>query len=269
MSNIVNAMYNIRQFDELARRDSLIHRMHPLAKLLATLVYTVLLVSYDKYATIALLPFVFFPVYVAAAAKIPLEPLLKRLLYIEPMIVGIGLLNPLFDHGTVVVLGYAISSGWLIFLSIFLKGTLAVTSALLLIATTGMDGVALSLRKLMVPKIFVLQMMLTYRYISVLLEEAARTVQAYDLRAFSSQRLKREVWGPLLGQILIRTMDRAQRIYDAMCLRGFSGEYCIGKAARPGWKDIIYVMTWGVLSAAFRGINLPLWLGNLLTGAGK
>ncbi len=269
MPNIVNAIYNIRQFDELARRESFIHRMHPLTKLLATLVYTVLLVSYDKYAIIALLPFIFFPIFVATAGRIPAGPLLKRLLYAEPMIIGIGLLNPLFDRGTTTVLGYTVSSGWLIFLSIFLKGTLAVVAALLLIATTGMDGVALSLRKLKIPKIFVLQMMLTYRYIYVLLEEAARTTQAYALRAFNKKGLTREVWGPLLGQILLRTMDRAQRVYDAMCLRGFAGEYHIGKAPRPGWGDFLYVLGWGTFFAASRSVNLPLWLGYILTGVGK
>jgi len=269
MSNIVNAIYNIRQFDELARQDSFIHRLHPLAKLLATLVYTVVLVSYDKYAIIALLPFLFFPVFVAAAGRIPAGPVLKRLLYVEPMIICVGLLNPLFDRGITIILGHAVSSGWLIFISIVIKGSLAVTSALLLIATTGMDGIALSLRELKVPKIFVLQLMLTYRYISVLLEEAARTLQAYSLRAFDTKGIKRVVWGPLLGQILLRTLDRAQRIYEAMCLRGFMGEYHIGQEPRPKPGDIMYVMGWGTFFAASRAVNLPLWLGNLLTGALK
>lgn len=269
MPNIVNAIYNIRQFEELSRRRSFIHRMHPLAKLLVTLVYTVLLVSYDKYAVVSLLPFVFFPVFVMAAGRIPAGPVLRRLLYVEPMIVGIGLLNPLFDRGTILVYGHAISSGWLISVSLILKGSLAVVSALLLIATTGMDGVALSLRKLKVPKIFVMQLMLTYRYISVLLEEAVRTLQAHSLRAFSSKGLKREVWGPLLGQILLRTLDRAQRVYDAMCLRGFNGEYHTAKSQklRPG--DYLYVLGWGAFIAVSRAVNLPLWLGSILTGAGK
>ncbi|MDP2807385.1 MAG: cobalt ECF transporter T component CbiQ [bacterium] len=269
MPNIVNAIYNIRRFDELARQDSFIHRLHPLLKLIVTLVYTVLLGSFDTYATIALLPFVFFPVFVAAAGRIPAGPVLKRLLYVEPMIICVGLLNPLFDRGTTIVLGYTISSGWLIFISLVLKGSLAVTSALLLIATTGMDGIALSLRKMRVPKIFVLQLMLTYRYISVLLEEAARTIQAYSLRAFNPKGLKREVWGPLLGQVLLRTIDRAQRVYDAMCLRGFIGEYHTGKAPRPGLGDYLFIMCWGTFFAVSRAVNLPLWLGNLLTGVLK
>jgi cobalt/nickel transport system permease protein len=269
MPNIVNAIYNIRRFDQLARQDSFIHRLHPLAKLLATLAYTLLLVSFDKYATIALLPFLFFPVFLAAAGRIPAGPILKRLLYIEPMIICLGLLNPLFDHSITNVMGYAISSGWLIFISITLRGSLAVTAALLLIATTGMDGIALSLRKIMVPRIFVLQLMLTYRYISVLLEEAARTLQAYSLRAFDPKGLKREVWGPLLGQILLRTLDRAQRVYDAMCLRGFIGEYHPGKTPRPKPGDLLFLMGWGTFFAASRAVNLPLWLGNILTGAVK
>jgi cobalt/nickel transport system permease protein len=269
MPNIVNAIYNIRRFDELARQDSFIHRLHPLAKLLATLVYTVVLVSYDKYANIALLPFLFFPVFTAAAGRIPAGPIMKRLLYIEPMIICVGLLNPLFDRGTTIIMGHAVSSGWLIFISITLKGSLAVTSALLLIATTGMDGIALSLRKLKVPKILVLQLMLTYRYISVLLEEASRIIQAYSLRAFDPKGLKREVWGPLLGQILLRTVDRAQRIYDAMCLRGFNGEYNTGKNPSPGFADYLFVAGWGTFIAASRAVNLPFWLGNLLTGVLK
>ncbi len=269
MSNIVNAIYNIRRFDQLARQDSFIHRLHPLAKLLATLCYTVALVSFDKYATITLLPFLFFPVFLAAAGRIPAGPILKRLLYLEPMIICVGLLNPLFDRGSTTVLGYSMSSGWLILISIALKGSLAVTAALLLIATTGMDGISQSLRSLKIPKIFVLQLMLTYRYISVLLEEAARTMQAYALRAFDPKGLKREVWGPLLGQILLRTFDRGQRIYDAMCLRGFNGEYNTGKIPGPGFSDYLFVAGWGTFIAASRAANLPLWLGNLLTGAVK
>jgi cobalt/nickel transport system permease protein len=205
----------------------------------------------------------------AAAGRIPAGPLLKRLLYIEPMIICVGLLNPLFDRGTTSILGQTMSSGWLIFISIVIKGSLAVTSALLLMATTGMDGIALSLRKLKVPKIFVLQLMLTYRYISVLLEEAARAIQAYSLRAFNPKSLKREVWGPMLGQILLRTVDRAQRVYDAMCLRGFIGEYHTGKNPSPGFADYLFVAGWGTFIAASRAVNLPLWLGNILAGAVK
>lgn len=266
MTNIFKAIDNIRCFDDLARQDSFIHRLHPLTKLISTTCYTLVLVSHDKYATLALLPFLFFPVLVAAAGRVPLSAILKRLLYLEPMIICLGLLNPLFDRGTTVIMGHAISSGWLIFASIVIKGSLAVSSALLLMATTRMEGIALSLRMLRVPRIMVLQLMLTYRYLSTLLEEGARIMQAYSFRSLSTTGVAFKAWGSLLGQILLRAIDRAQRIYDAMCLRGFNGEYVPGKGHHAGIADPVYLLVWGAFFVLSRTVNLPLYLGGLLTG---
>ncbi len=266
MASIFKTIDHIRYFDDLARQDSFIHRLHPLTKLLSTTVYALVLVSHDKYATLALLPFLFFPVLVAAAGRVPLSAILKRLLYLEPMIICLGLLNPLFDRETTVIMGHTVSSGWLIFASIVIKGSLAVSSALLLMATTGMEGIALSLRMLRVPRIMVLQLLLTYRYLSTLLEEGARIMQAYSFRSLSTVGVAAKAWGSLLGQVLLRTIDRAQRIYDAMCLRGFNGEYVPGKGRRAGIADPIYLLAWGAFFVLSRVFNLPLYLGCLLTG---
>jgi cobalt/nickel transport system permease protein len=236
-------------------------------KLLTTLVYVMLLASFGKYDTISVLSFIFFPVYLSVAGRIPVKPLLKRLLYVEPMIIAIGLLNPLFDHSRITILGRELSAGWLISVSLIMKGTLAVTAALLLIATTGMEGISLSMRKLRVPKVFVMQMMMTYRYLSVLMEETARTIQAYSLRALGHKAIDKHIWGPLLGQILLRTMDRAQRIYEAMCLRGFSGEYRIGTSGTFQTGEILFVLFWSGYFVIARQINIPILLGNILTGA--
>jgi len=267
MPNIINAIYNIRQFDELSRQISFIHRLHPGSKLLTVAVYTLLLVSFGKYDIIPMLPFVFFPVYILAAGGIPLKPLIKRLVYVEPMIIAIGLLNPLFDQRTIVVYGHEFSAGWIISASIILKGTLAVMTALLLIATTGMEDLSLSLRRLKVPKVFVLQLMMTYRYLMVLLEETARTIQAHSFRSLGHRGIRKKTWGPLLGQILLRTFDRAQRIHDAMRLRGFTGEFHVGSKAAFGLTDALFTLGWCAFFILTRLVDIPLWLGNILTGA--
>lgn len=62
-----------------------------------------------------------------------------------------------------------------------------------------------------------------YRYISVLLAETQRVVQAYELRAPGQKGIHFKVWGSLMGQMLLRSMDRAEVIYESMCLRGFVG----------------------------------------------
>ena len=63
------------------------------------------------------------------------------------------------------VAGIIINSGWITFLSLSIKILLTVVVSILLIATTGMENLACALRMIKVPKIFVMQILLTYRYI--------------------------------------------------------------------------------------------------------
>ncbi|MEW8986995.1 MAG: cobalt ECF transporter T component CbiQ, partial [Bacillus sp. (in: firmicutes)] len=182
---------------------------------------------------------------------------------VAPFIIGIGILNPVFDQETVLFFGREISNGWFTFLSLCIKGLLTVTVSILLIATTGMDQLASALRMLKVPKIFVLQLLLTYRYISVLIEEVARMLRAYSLRAPKQKGIQRQAWGPFAGQLILRTFDRAQRVYQAMNLRGFSGEYYSGKTMRLEKKDFTYLAGWSFMFILARLYNLPMLLGSL------
>jgi cobalt/nickel transport system permease protein len=270
MSDIMQSLYNIRFLDELSEKQTVIHKIHPLAKLLTTMIYLVVVVSFDKYDVSGLLPLIIYPVIIIALAEIPLLPILKRMLLVAPFAVGIGAFNPFYDHSTVFVLdGFQLSGGWISFLSIFIKFVLAVLAALTVIATTGMDRIAAALRVLRVPRIFVLQILLTYRYISVLAEEAARTVRAYNLRSPFSNGIKPGVWGSLAGNMLMRTLQRAQNVYQAMVLRGFKGEYNTGNDQGIALKDIIYLCGWVSFFLAARFYNIPVLIGSLVTGVGK
>jgi len=266
MSDMINSLYNLRLLDDLAKKDTAIHRLHPLIKLLTTVIYLTVVVSFGRYEVASLLPLIFYPVLIFALGEIPVLPILQRVLFVEPLIVGIGILNPIFDHQTFVFGGYAISTGWITFLSIMIKCALTVTAALLLVATTGMDGLASAMRMLKIPRIFVLQLVLTYRYITVLLEEAGRTLRAYFLRAPGQKGIHRSAWGTLAGQLLLRTFDRAERVYQAMCLKGFSGEYHTGKQDRLRIKDLLFLLGWISFFVIARIYNIPMLLGSLLTG---
>jgi len=264
MSNIMNSLYNMRLLDDLARKETSIHRIHPLMKLLTTVTYLIVVVSFGKYEIGRLLPFLFYPVLIFAFAELPLAPILKRVLLVEPLIIGIGILNPIFDHQVIVFGGITLSRGWVTFFSIFLKCGLTVTAALLLIATTGMDKLAAALRALKTPRLLVLQLLLTYRYISVLSEEVATILRAYSLRAPGQKGIHRSVWGSLAGQLILRTFDRAQRVYSAMCLRGFNGEYHTGTGGRLRVWDFLYLTGWILFFAAARIYDLPALIGSLI-----
>lgn len=263
MSNIIDSLNSIKHLDDLSRIRSSIHRIHPVVKVVTTFVYLIVVVSFGKYEISNLLPFVFFPVLIFTLGEIPVFPILKKLLFVCPLIIGIGILNPFFDSNTVSFFGLVISRGWIAFLSILIKSGLTVTASILLLATTGIDKFATALRILKVPRIFVLQLLLTYRYISVLLEEVSRMTMAYSLRAPGQKGIAVKVWGSFVGQLLLRTFDRAQRIYQSMNLRGFVGEYNTGWQSRMKVRDFAFLSVWYLFFVIARIYNIPSLIGTL------
>lgn len=269
MANVINSIYNMRLLDDLAQKETGLHKLHPLVKLLTTMIYLIVVISFEKYDISSLLPFIFYPVLIFAFGELPVVPIIKRILIVGPLIIGIGILNPVFDRNTIIVGGMVISRGWITFLSIFIKGGLTVTASILLIATTGMDRFAAALRMLKVPKIFVLQLLLTYRYISVLIEEVSKMQRAYSLRAPREKGVRLSVWGSFAGQLLLRTFDRAERVYQSMSLRGFTGEYNTGDIAKVTFKDFTYLGAWSLFFIIGRIYNIPMLIGSLFTGVIK
>jgi cobalt/nickel transport system permease protein len=266
MLNAMNSLYDMKLMDDLAKKDTFIHRIHPLAKIISTVLYLLVVVSFDRYEISRLLALFFYPILIFALGELPVKPILYRLLLVEPLVIGVGILNPLFDSQVVMLAGFEISRGWVTFLAILIKGGLTVTAALLLIATTSMDRLAEALRMLKIPRIFVLQLLMTYRYISVLLEEVATILRAYSMRAPRQKGIQRSAWGSLAGQLLLRTFDRAQRVYQAMCLRGFTGEYISGAGIKMRMLDWGYTAAWALFFIIIRIYDIPGLLGSLLTG---
>ncbi len=261
-----NALYNLRLLDDLAAGSTWIHFLNPIIKVLVTVIYLITIMSFDRYEIVALVPFLFYPFLILIWAELPAKPILRRIALVQPLIIGIGIIHPLVDSHQIVVGTVEFSRGWVTFLSLFLKSCLTVSAAILLIATTGIDNLAAALRKLGVPKIFVIQLLLTYRYIAVLAEEASRMQRAYQLRAPQQKGIARPVWGSFAGQLLLRTFDRAYRVYQAMNLRGFAGEYYSGEVGSVSHRDIIYLATWSLFFIIARMYNLPLLWGSLLIG---
>lgn len=91
MPKTMDSLYDLRLLDELAQKETPIHRIHPLIKLLTTVVYLTVVVSFGRYEISALLPFVFYPVLIFALAELPVIPIMKRILLVTPFILGIGI----------------------------------------------------------------------------------------------------------------------------------------------------------------------------------
>lgn len=241
-------------------------RRHPTVKLLVTLGYLIILTSFDRAAISQILPLLLFPVLLFALADMRPWPILRRVLMVMPFLIGVGLFSPLLDRQPYMIGGLIIAHGWLNLISILLKGVLTVSAVLLLISTVGMDQLAVSLRQMHVPRLFVTTLLLIYRYLTVLGAESTRIQRAYALRAPSHSGVRFHVWGSLAGHLLLRSFDRAERVHQAMLLRGFSGEFHTGAPPRLVWQDITYLVGWGAFFALARSFDLPGLLGSLMTG---
>lgn len=265
MARIDSAFFDIGTLDSLACRESAIHRLDPRAKVVTTLVFVIVVVSFGRYEISALIPFALFPLALILLADLPAGYLLKKLLLAAPFVLGIGLFNPWFDRQALLQLGsLEISGGWVSFASILLRLALSILAALTLIATTGFTGICSALERLGAPRVFSLQLLFLYRYLFVLLDEAQRLARARSLRSFGGRGMGLKAFGPLIGHLLLRTLDRAQRLHRAMLCRGFDGEIHLRRQTRIGRPELAFTLGWSAAFIALRFYNVPQLLGRLL-----
>ena len=113
------------------------------------------------------------------------------------------------------------------------------------------------------PDILTTLLLLTYRSIGVMLEEVSIMTEGYALRAPGQKGIHISAWGSFLGQLLLRSMDRAEALYQSMLLRGFRGDYYYAEVPPCGASGIVYVIVCVGAFLCARWVNLPVLLGSL------
>jgi cobalt/nickel transport system permease protein len=186
-------------------------------------------------------------------------------LAVAPFAIMVGIFNPFLDRETMLQVGpILINGGWLSFLSILLRFCLTIGTAVVLIAITSFAGLCLGLQRLAAPQVLIVQLLFLYRYIFVLGDEAMRLVRARALRSFGGRGLGIRSYGGMIGNLLLRTLERARRVHLAMCCRGFTGEIHSSRVLQLGRREVFFTVGWTMAFLAFRLWNMPLLLGNVL-----
>lgn len=264
MDKLTNAQLELREMDDLAAADSPVHRLNPLCKLLVTVTYIVTVVSFHKYDLSGLAVMVLYPVFLFQAAGIPVGLCFHKLGVVLPLVCAVGLVNPFLDHTPLIQLGnLTITGGLVSMITLMLKGVFSLMASFLLIATTSIDTLCAALRMLHVPDILTTLLLLTYRYIGVMIEELSIMTEAYRLRAPGQRGIHFSAWGSFLGQLLLRSMDRAEALYHSMLLRGFRGDYYYADVPPCGASGVIYVVACAGAFLCARWVNIPVLLGSL------
>ncbi len=264
MNKAQQASVELRAMDELAAQDSPMHRLSPLSKLFVTVLYIVVTVSFHKYDISGVFVMMLFPLVGYQVSMIPVHTCFHKLRVVMPLVCAVGLFNPFFDKQIVLYIGtVGVSGGVISMLTLMMKGIFCLMASFLLASTTSIEDICRALRQLHVPKVLTSLLLLTFRYISVLLDEAAIMTDAYRLRAPGQKGVHISAWGSFLGQLLLRSMDRATALYESMELRGYHGEfhYAQGQpSSRASWP---FAFGCAALIVLARLYNLPALLGGL------
>lgn len=267
MDRIDHAASELREMDDLAALSSPIHSLHPLAKLIVTILYIFLTVSFNKYDLSGLIVMLLYPVIAFSVSGIPIRTCFYKLRIVLPLVCAVGLFNPFFDRVPLLYIGnISVSGGVISMITLMLKGVFCLMASFILVATTTMDAICAALRKIHISNMIVTLLLLTYRYISVMIDEVSIMTTAYKLRAPGQKGIHYSAWGSFLGQLLLRSMDRAEELYSSMQLRGFCGEFQYADVPPAKLKDYLYAVF--AVGAFFlcRMVNIASLFGSIALG---
>ncbi|MBR0398679.1 MAG: cobalt ECF transporter T component CbiQ [Eubacterium sp.] len=266
MNKMNKALRELSAMDSLAARHSPVHGLNAAAKLICTVVYILTVVSFSKYDFGRLLPMVLWPVLLFQISGIPVRVCFYKLRIVLPLVMAVGLFNPIFDRAPLLYIGtLPVSGGVVSMITLMMKGVFCLMASFLLIATTPIDSLAAALRKLHVPSMLVTLLLLTFRYVGVMTEELAVMTDAYHLRAPGQKGIHISAWGSFLGQLLLRSMDRAQELYSSMLLRGYHGHFHYAAWKPFGLTDAGYMAASLACMAVIRIFPVVQMLGGAFT----
>lgn len=256
-------------FDHYQQHGTWIHQLDPRVKVLMCVFFII---------STALLPdgtwlayALSWAVVMGLALAAHIEPwfVIKRSLLILPFL--LAAVTVMFTLPGQIVwqgpLGLSISDAGLTrFVSIVLRSWISVQMAILLTATTRFPDLLHALRHLQVPAILVAILAFMYRYLFVLVDEAARLLRARAARSaqLPGQKSGRSLWwratvaGNMVGQLFSRSLGRSEDVYRAMLARGYQGELLTMNPHH------LTAFDWQVLVAGFLLIILLQGVGRLL-----
>lgn len=216
--------------EEFAKGDSPIHRLDPRTKIIAALVFSlVVALNHSLEATAAAMV---FPAVVIAVARISIIRVLRRLVLVNGLILFLWFFLPFTFPGETI---YSIGpleihrEGVLFAFLLTLKSNAIVLAMIGLLGTSPIFSLVHALSHMGVPDKVVHLFFFCFRYVHVIHDEYGRLVRAMKIRSFKpgTNLHTYRTYAYLMGMLLVRSFDRSKRIVAAMKCRGFRGQFYI------------------------------------------
>ncbi|PTW62808.1 cobalt/nickel transport system permease protein [Breoghania corrubedonensis] len=182
--------------------------------------------------------------------------LLRRLIHVEGFVLLLLATLPFAVEGhTLFTLGplAASAEGFARAGLVACKVSAAAFILMLFLGAVEASRLGAALQSLRVPETIVRLLVMTVRYLTLIRAEAHRLRESMRARAFHP-RSNRHTWrsyGYLIGMLLVRALERAQRVEEAMRCRGYSGRFPYAAIPAPAVRDwLSFAVLTGLFAAA-------------------
>lgn len=246
--NLQKAIIFINSGQMSAGKSSLISKLDPACVLILTSIYLVFILSIPLTKPDHLIWYAIFPILMAPLTDITYSSVFRKSLFVLPFIILIGIFNPILDKDVVFEIGnFEITAGWITFLSLIVRGLLAMQVLIILIHQAGFIEICNALNRLGMPKVLTIQLLMLYRYLRILMEEAVSIHYSVSSRGYGKKSFPIKFWSRMVGNLLFRTVERARHIHQAMISRGFDGNIPLGKKYKWTMGDTAFLGGWIVV----------------------
>jgi len=230
LRNFLKTFQDIMFVEKFSMRNAFLQKIDPRIKLFS---FTFLIITaISSNSIVSLFPLLIILILFSFFSDIPFKFFFFRTSIFIPIFAAIISLPLLFITPGNILVSFNLGGFFIIItlngiikaINFILKIWICVAALTLLILTTSFSKIINALQSFKIPKLFILMIALTYRFIFLFIDEAYRMVLAKEARTIKKQK-KIEIMkniGSIISNLFIRAYERGERVYLAMKSRGYS-----------------------------------------------
>ena len=245
--------------EQFSAGESIVHGLDPRVRIIVATLFSVVVAVSSNF--LALFTALAVSLSLIVLARLSAKTVLYRLLLVNGLILFLWLLIPFtFKGEALFTIGPLVGTreGVLYASQITVKCNAILLAMIALVATIPIFTLGHAMSQLHFPDKIIHLFLFTYRYIHVIFQEYQRLVNAMKIRGFTARTNIHTYrsYAYLVGMLLVKSYDRAERVYEAMLCRGFSGRYYTLSRFSIKTGDILYL---SLMLAAILGLVVLQW----------
>jgi cobalt/nickel transport system permease protein len=246
--------------DKYSDIDSFLHRRDPRVKIISFVSFILFIVLSNPRLYISFALYGCLITILILLSKIPLGHILKRSFSIIPFVLVVAVFIPFLKEGEP-VLEIPVSGrhlvvtyeGLILLWNILIKAYLSALCIILMMSSMRFVQLLKALEEMKLPKIIVMIFSFMYRYIFVLQDELEKMKRAKESRSIGNKKwFQIRVFSNMLGVLFIKSYEKGESVYLAMCSRGFDGTIRTFEGSSLTGTDALFLSVIVILLAGIR-----------------